>query len=298
MSICASGPTDAIGFYSHLAEIGVEPWDIFRPMWDVGTNAGALFDASGANRDDFLYSWASSVLRQADRSAAWDTTGPDIPAGVAYQPVTLSLGDGDKLDIGAPFFTNDIDYVSVGADMLHVRLEGWGRLNDGAYDTTGLDDTWFCISGHECKKKCESAPEPPPIAGTINSFVVLAVSGGKDGSVGTIEARDLEKDCETPTPSATADEFCSRYRDYVAWAKSNGSDDITKPLAGEIANRFIDMQPYAPAELAGHVALMIRVYSTYASAPPYIDLPMVGPDAAHIPEALTAMSNYCHVSFP
>ena len=128
--------------------------------------------------------------------------------------------------------------------------------------------------------------------------MVLAVSGGKDGSVGTIEARDLEKDCETPTPSATADEFCSRYRDYVAWARSNGSDDITKPLAGEIANRFIDMEPYAPAELAGHVALMIRVYGTYASAPPYIDLPMVGPDAAHIPEALTAMSNYCHVSLP
>ncbi len=182
--------------------------------------------------------------------------------------------------------------------MLYVDIDGHGRLSDGSVDTTSLGGVWFCIEGHKCEKKCENAPEPPPYVDTLSNSVTIASTGGPDGVVGTATGKDLEKDCETPTPSATADEFCSRYRDYVAWAKSNGSDDITKPLAGEIANRFIDMKPYAPPELATHVALMISVYSTYASAPPYIDLPMVGPDAAHIPEALTAMSNYCHVTFP
>ena len=80
---------DAIGFYSHLAEIGVEPWDIFRPMWDVGTNTGALFDASGANRDDFLYSWASSVHAPVGSQRGLGHDGSRHSAGVAYQPVNI-----------------------------------------------------------------------------------------------------------------------------------------------------------------------------------------------------------------
>jgi hypothetical protein len=286
-----------MGFYAHLEERQISPWDAFKPMWAKGSNNLEIFKASGANVDNFINTWASGVLRDESRGDGWDTTGPGITAS-KYGPLAVGVANGAKVDVSQPFFTNDITLLEFDADMVNFAIDGNGRLNDGSIDTTALDGVWYCVAGHSCEKDpdCPDAADLPDIVGTINGTAYLATSGGIDGTVGTVTGKDLEKDCATPT--ATADEFCSRYRDYVAWAKSNGSDDITKPLAGEIANRFLDMQPYAPAELAVHVALMIRVYSTYASAPPYIDLPAVGPDAAHIPEALTAMNNYCHVTFP
>jgi len=284
---------DAIGFYAHIEETGVDPWAVFRPMWDAGSDNIAIFDAASADRQSFLDSWASSVLRQPSRGVAWTTDGPGITDS-AYQPNIFNLDDGSKVDLSAPFFTNDVRYIAINTDMIHVQIDGHGRLSDGSVDITQLSDVWFCVEGKKCEKKCENAPEPPATAGTVTNFVALASSGGTDGTVGTATGKDLEKDCETPTP----DEFCSRYRDYVDWAKSNGSSDITKPLAAEIASRFTDMQPFAPTELAVHVALMIRVYSTYATAPEPYDIPTVGPDAAHIYEALTAMNAYCHVTFP
>jgi hypothetical protein len=287
---------DAIGFYAHLEETGTDPWSIFRPMWNAGADNIAIFNAANASTDVFLDSWASGVLRQPNRGQAWTTTGPGISDAV-YNPSISDLGDGDVVDLSAPFFTNDIRYIAVGSDMIHVRVEGHGRLSDGSLDTTQLGDVWFCVEGHTCTKKCPDAPEPPATAGEVSNFVTIASSGGIDGTIGAAEGKDLEDDCATPTPSSTPDEFCSRYRDYINWAKANQTDTITKELATEIASRFAAMAPFAPAELAADVNLMVSVYSTYAGVPPPYDIPAVGPGAAGIADALTAMNAYCHVTF-
>jgi hypothetical protein len=287
---------DAIGFYAHLEESGISPWDAFKPMWAAGANSLAAYKEAGADAAAFVDSWAAGVTRQEARGAAWDTTGPGITTS-AYAPLGVGISDGTKIDVSQPFFTNDVAEFEFGADMVHFTIEGHGRLNDGSLDTTALDNVWFCVDGHNCEKPCPEAPDPPAIAGTIAGTALLATSGGSDGTVGVVEGKDLEKDCQTPTPTATPDEFCNRYRDYVDWAKSNSSEDITKPLAAEIAQRFTDMQPFAPAQLVADVALMIRVYGTYAAAPEPIDIPLVGPDAAGIYKALTDMNAYCHVTF-
>ena len=58
---------EAIGFFSHLAETGTDPWSVFPAMF-AAVGSAAAFDASGANGDAFMTSWASSFLREPARS--------------------------------------------------------------------------------------------------------------------------------------------------------------------------------------------------------------------------------------
>ncbi len=102
---------DAIGFYSHLAERGTNPWDIFADMWAEGTNNIAAYAATGATDDEFLDTWASGELRQPSRGSAWDTTGPNIPATMAYGPNFFDVSDGSKVDLSTPFYTNEVRYL-------------------------------------------------------------------------------------------------------------------------------------------------------------------------------------------
>ena len=68
---------DAVGFYAHLKESGIDPWGVIRPMLAAGTNSLDAYRSAGADAEQFVDSWASSVLRSGAGSA-WDTTGPGI----------------------------------------------------------------------------------------------------------------------------------------------------------------------------------------------------------------------------
>jgi len=98
----------------------------------------------------------------------------------------------------------------------------------------------------------------------------------------------------TPKPTASQNGFCPMYRDYLAWAKSQGGGDtITRAQATEITVRFTDMRPLAPPELLSWVNLMISIYGRYAVLPDNVHIPIVGADAAEIPAALNAMNKFC-----
>ena len=68
-------------------------------------------------------------------------------------------------------------------------------------------------------------------------------------------------------------------------------------MGGEIARQFQQMRPVAPPELVQHVDLYISVYGTYATAPEPMNVPIVGPQAAGIAIAFSAMNAYCGVTF-
>jgi hypothetical protein len=269
-------------------------------MWTVGSNSVMAFDLAGGNGAAFADTWASGLARDKERGDAWETDGPGITLD-AYQPPLVGIGDGITLDFGVAQFANTVHQLSLASDMIHVQVEGHGRLSDGSIDTTALEDVWFCVDGHDCTKRCPEDPDPPAFTGTIGTDVLFAVSGSSDGSLVDVEGVDLRDadECETPEPSPTLDEFCTRYRAMVDWvAQQSGTDfELTQPWAAEIARRSRDMRPYAPDHLIDDVDLYIRVYGTFATAPEPANVPIVGPEAAGIANAVLAMNEYCGISF-
>lgn len=290
---------DAVGFYAHLAETGTSPWSVFEAQWAAGTDHFAIFEATGATNDAFLDSWASGVTRDAGRGAAWDTSGEAITTD-RYVPPVHAVADGTSVDLSAAFFTNDVRSLSVDADLLQLEVEGHLRLSDGSADLVLHESALFCIAGRDCTKVCPGGDPPPPTDATIGSEVLIATSGSIDGSLGTARGIDLP-DCESPSPSSESDEFCLRYRDYVAWAESMSEDtEITQTLAAEIARRFDDMWPVAPDELKDDVELVWTIYATFAGIDEPYNIPATGQVAGieRLGEALMTMHAYCGIPWP
>jgi len=221
----------------------------------------------------------------------------------AYRPVEIGVTAGVRLDLSAPFFTNDVKTVGVGADMVHITVDGHGRLTDGEIDTTVLEDVWYCMKGHQCESTCPGEGPAVVFRGTINDRFLLALAGGLDGTIATIEAQKFADECETPKPTAepTDSEFCRRYRDYVAWAEALGPDaDVTQALAREIATRFEGMWPVTPPELKQWVKLVFVIYAKFAGIKEPYSIPVTGHVSGieHLPEALQAMHAYCGIPWP
>jgi hypothetical protein len=103
-----------------------------------------------------------------------------------------------------------------------------------------------------------------------------------------------------PQPGPGGD-FCTKYRAYVDWVTAMGPDaEMTQPIAAEIARRFDDMYPVAPADLKDEVALVWAIYSTFAEIAAPVNIPATGQVAGieRLPEALMAMHGYCGIPWP
>ncbi len=95
---------DAIGFYAHMAESGINPWGRFDAMLKAAGNPAAYATAvSNAFRDD----WASSLARPPAFGPGWDTTGPDIPSD-AFTATVSVLSDTTVLHAAVAPYTNGI----------------------------------------------------------------------------------------------------------------------------------------------------------------------------------------------
>lgn len=183
---------DAIGFWAHLAESGVDPWGVFRAVWAASGTAGA-FSAAGANTDAFLDTWGSGYVRNAALGAAWDTTGPGItPRG--YDPIAAPLPASGAIAKVTPPFASAVFVVETEADVLVVReTSGHARLTNSKIDTPDLGDARFCRrpDGCACPNVANDIP-PPPLLG----FPVLALSGDPTGTSVSLEGVTLELHCE------------------------------------------------------------------------------------------------------
>jgi hypothetical protein len=287
---------DAVGFYAHLAESGIDPWSVFRPMLEVSGNTLLAYLAAGADAEGFVDSWASSVVRQG--GPAWNTSGPGITAS-HYTPLSSKVSKDSSINLSQPFFTNSVTTYDLDTDIVKIDVDGHARLRAGALDQPVHGSMTYCVEGHDCSKTCPGQPEKPPLP-TIAASMTLALSGGSEGLVGKITATAVDDvKCETPEP--TDDQFCVKYRDYVAWTQSLGPDpDITQALAAEVAYRFDDMYPVAPSQLKDYVALVWAIYSTFAEISEPVNIPATGQvgGISKLPDALMAMHAYCGIPWP
>lgn len=161
---------DAIGFYAHVDDNGVEMWDVVDAAIaasDSGS-AAAYQTLVGGGAADLVESWAAGYFRDPTQAPQWDQTGPGITP--AKGPVDkVPLNDLSTLTFDAPPYSAYVAEVDAAAEVITVESPGRGlaMLTDGTTSTlAALHGTVFCTKG-ECV-----CPDGSPLAGT--QFVPLA----------------------------------------------------------------------------------------------------------------------------
>ena len=183
---------DGIGFWAHLAESGVDPWTVFRPVWATAGTAAA-FAAAGANSDAFLDTWGSGYVRNTALGAAWDTTGPGITP-TAFNPTAIAVPAMGAVAKVTPAFASNVYVIETDADVLVVReTSGHARLSDSKIDTPELGDTRFCRKPDGCA--CPNVPNDIPPAPLLG-LPVIALSGDPAGTSVSLTGITLDLHCE------------------------------------------------------------------------------------------------------
>lgn len=218
---------DAIGFYAHLAETGIDPWTVFRAMWTSGIDSATVFKASGADNKAFTDSWASGLLRESSRGRAWDTQEISISADQVIAP-PADMGDGGNFTIHVDPYTNWDETLNVSAHYLGVTTTGSARLSDGSIDLVLPAHSAFCTDQAACESTCPDGTAMVPAPAKLGSASVIAITGGTQGSDLAAVGLNLDAFCKPrPSPVQSAawvylDEFGLRI-DIVACKGPFGS---------------------------------------------------------------------------
>ncbi len=186
---------DAFGFYAHLSQAQVNPWDVLITMLQVEDSNPARFEVAGANADQFLDTLASTYFRQAALGPAWELAGPGLLDAPTPIRKVLTASNGNTTPFSAPAYTNRLFSLSSSADVLRFAVAGHVRLGD-----PGNNQDYIPSSGLFCTKDGGCACPPgltfggaPPTP--LSAESLLAVTGGVDGTNGTVAGLSLEDAC-------------------------------------------------------------------------------------------------------
>ncbi|HEY5945114.1 MAG TPA: hypothetical protein VIV40_06470 [Kofleriaceae bacterium] len=189
---------DAIGFYAHLADEGVNVWHVLDNMMAASTNARAF--EIGVDRASVLSSWGSSFFldpkptKQFTMINSWGR-----PTNVVVPRKRFALGDGDTGQVIArAAATNDLADVEVSTDVLTVVVEGHGILGDldGPVHELNDDTRSFCVKAPcKCPDGLEAVGKLPALG--VKSRI--AVSGNATaGSRASVTAYSMAEFCKGP----------------------------------------------------------------------------------------------------
>lgn len=186
----------AMGFFFHLDESGIDPWEVFPAMMQASGNAAA-FSASGADAEAFMATWASGFFREPDRGDAWDLTGVRISNDKGPW-VPLSVDDGQTVAFVAGAYKHSGYRLAVNAEVVTFSTTGYVRLHDGATDIARLSASTFCAKQGGCGKCPDGTPlrnDPQPLGTTV----LLGVSSGALSSSGTVTGQSIADYCKDQT---------------------------------------------------------------------------------------------------
>ena len=191
---------DAVGFFAHLKESGIDPWKVLLSMINATDNPGRYGNAVGSDRPTFEDSWASGMFRgQPIPGRVWNTSGVGMPAS-RPDPQQTSVGN----DVDAPAWTLTTAEVTTNAEVTSVRAEGsvrvgWGSTLDQVVASgTTLD---LCTKAGGCKCPAGSSGSPPTVV--AGSPFATAVTGGSAVATAHVTGTTLADYCKRP-PKPTA----------------------------------------------------------------------------------------------
>ena len=177
---------DAIGFFAHLTESGVDVWSRAVPILEGFENEPA-FEAAWADSSTFLESWPSGALRSPDRGSAWDTTGPGITAEAA-RPVEVSLADGATVTRRVGTVAGVLLRPVTSADRVTISIDGHGRLSSEDGDQAIDGSIELCVRPGSCG--CTGGDDLP----VLGDGAVLGVTGGTREAAVTFAASAASDD--------------------------------------------------------------------------------------------------------
>lgn len=195
---------DAIGFYEHLKEVGIDPWTVFDAMLKTPSDNFAAFKAAGGTTDAFLDTWGSGYFRSPEAGPAWNVQGrwttPTKPS-----PKVDAIQNGDIVsEAVAPARTAQVRIESH-ADVVELQFTGHARMYSAGVEAPSVGQIDLCTKDGPDACQCPpgttfNGPDLQPSTGQID----LGLSGSLEPTSGTIRGRPMSDFCQ-PAPSGEPD---------------------------------------------------------------------------------------------
>ena len=192
---------DGVGFFAHLAHVGVDVAPRIVPMMKAPDDAAA-FALAVAGSDAALDDWAAGLARAPELGASWATDGPDIPATMPPR-LKKSIGDATTFSYALIKGGNAVFALSIDAEVVVVDAKAGthGRLRDA----DGADRLVAALSGRPLCTLPEGCACPDGTAGAGVEFAslgsgpaLLGVTGGATGTQFVVRGRPLDGFCAKP----------------------------------------------------------------------------------------------------
>jgi hypothetical protein len=195
----------AVGFYTHLADVGTDPWSVILPIGQAFVASGysnlAGWKAAGVTKD-FLDSWGSGYAQGRYPGTAW-ATGANLPH---YQPElgpVDPVGDTTVLNIKAPADATDLSQLDIDAPVIEITTTPGadGRISLGGGADNTLDQTGgvnYCSDSSGCV--CPStSPQAKATFTHIDSGIEYAsIAGDTTPASMTLTGMSLPAFCAKP----------------------------------------------------------------------------------------------------
>ena len=200
---------DAVGFYQHLDEEGIDPWAHFDAMLSQNTNVDA-YQAAGASSDIFLDTWASGLFRDETLGDPWNAKGI-WTLNAHAPPEQVSVASKETQDVATDVVVNKDIRVTSTADVVEVQMKGHVRIHlHPPSDETSTTDRWLCTKegGCECPEgEHYTGPKLELVAATFE----LGLTGSLNGASGTLSGHSLDEYClpdRSPVPPSPCRTDC------------------------------------------------------------------------------------------
>ncbi len=235
---------DAVGFYAHLQDVGINVWKLLLPMV-TEDSITAYHTATNQNPKEFLTTWAASWFREGPNKE-WEIQGPGPVPPDSPSSQLDAVGNGQSVSVMANPWENTLERVTTeGADIVTLTpVAGWAGLTDV---NNQLDvklygqpvDVCTKVGGCACPEGTTGSPPTLDAIGPLK----LGVTGGESGADITVSGHSLDEYCKkSPQQSANSDSACS-YLDAATISKITGLN-ITKVKDNGDSCVYVD--PTAP----------------------------------------------------
>lgn len=191
---------DAMGFFSHMQEAGIDPWKRFDFMFDAAETGGymaAFNEGITGHVDEFFKTWATGYARDYTIGPEWDTKGPAITSDT-YKPPYVTINNGDSDGGHVSSVSNALYYLALDSEVSILSTPQYARLHD--YPGSGYEATEprgvFCTKKGGCVCPKGSAHEGETFT-NIPQQHILAVTGGTGGADWLVSGMSLENYCKS-----------------------------------------------------------------------------------------------------
>jgi len=240
---------DAIGFFGHLAQSGIDPWHVFRAMFSVPGNV-APYQASGATNGSALDSEASEFFGSPELGDAWtawhqgdEIADSNVPRSHQGMP-TVAVPRGHTRTLTAKPYADGGYLLMADAPITTLEVDGIGyarlhSIEGPDVNVTHISTLTLCEVGHPCR--CPDGSHPPNAV----SFKAgdLAITGGPNGSAVKITAT-----CELPPEPCSdlnlAGDFAAPTGGYMA-AQLTGMTGVSGGFPGLISGSGCTVAAFA-----------------------------------------------------